>query len=81
MADIWPIENVWSIVKQRLMEKEPTGKNQLKLVITKVWKEIDNDKELCKKLMKSIPDRLQAVINVDGNQISRSDYRGGDREE
>ena len=81
MADIWPIENVWSIVKQRVMEKEPKGKNQLKLVITKVWKEIDNDKELCRKLMKSIPDRLQAVINVDGNQIRRSDYRGGDREE
>ena len=36
MADVWPIENVWSIVKQKVMEKEPKTKPQLKKVILKV---------------------------------------------
>ena len=46
MADIWPIENVWAILKQKVMQKEPKSKGDLKKVITRVWKEIDQDKEL-----------------------------------
>jgi hypothetical protein len=64
MADVWPIENVWAIVKERVMEKEPQTKTQLKKVITKVWQEIHSDKALCRRLISSIPDRLQAVISV-----------------
>ena len=35
MADVWPIENVWAILKQKVMEQEPKSKDQLKMVITK----------------------------------------------
>ena len=74
MADIWPIENVWAIVKDRVKAEEPKDKAALKRVIKKVWKEINLDKVLCKKLMKSIPDRLEAVISVDGRQVRKEDY-------
>ena len=75
MADIWPIENVWSIVKNRVKANEPKTKLQLKNTIKSVRREIDGDKDLCKRLMSSIPDRLAAVIAVNGKQIRRSDYR------
>ena len=41
MADIWPIENVWAILKDRVKEKEPKTKAELKKVIIKVWKGMD----------------------------------------
>ena len=75
MADVWPIENVWIIVKDRVKVKEPKTMQQLKNTIKAVWKDIDSDKELCKRLISSIPDRLEAVITVNGKQIRRSDYR------
>ena len=81
MADVWPIENVWSIVKDRVMEKNPQTKNQLKFVIRQVWREVDRDKAMCRRLIASIPKRLQAVIKVEGDQIRKSDYHGGQREE
>ena len=68
------IENVWSIMKQRVKKEEPKSKAELKSVITKVWREIDQDKELCKRLMQSIPKRLQAIIDVGGRQITKIDY-------
>ena len=81
MADIWPIENVWAILKQKVMEKEPKSKEDLKKVITRVWKEIDQDKELCRSLIRSIPRRLKAVIVLDGSQVSKEDYRDMEPEE
>lgn len=35
----------------------------------------DQDMELCRRLMKSIPKRLEAVLKVGGKQIRRSDYQ------
>ena len=62
MADIWPVENIWSIVNELVKSKEPKNKVQLKTIITRVWREINSgDKELCKRLMQSIPTRLDAV--------------------
>ena len=81
MADIWPIENVWAIVKQRVKEKEPKSKQHLKRVIISVWKEVDQDKALCKRLISSVPRRLEAVIALEGKQVRKSDYRANDIEE
>ena len=75
MADCWPIENVWAIVKDRVKAKEPKSKAQLKRVITAVWKEIDADKGLCRRLIQSIPSRLEAVITVGGRQVRKEDYQ------
>ena len=81
MADVWPIENVWAILKQRVMEKEPKTKKDLKNVITNVWKEVDRNKELCRSLISSIPKRLKAVIDNGGSQITKEDYRYMESEE
>jgi hypothetical protein len=59
MADIWPVENIWSIVKEMIKSKEPKNKAQLKTILPRVWREINSDKALCKRLMKSIPPGLK----------------------
>ena len=45
MADIWPVENIWSIVNELVKSKEPKNKVQLKTIITRVWREINSEKE------------------------------------
>ena len=59
MADIWPVEIIWSIVKEMVKSMKPKNKAQLKTIITMVWREINSDKELCKRLMQSIPPGLK----------------------
>ena len=36
MADVWPVENVWSIVKQKVKAEEHKTRPQLKNIITAV---------------------------------------------
>ena len=74
MADVWPIEQVWAILKEKVMQAAPRNKAELKRVITRSWREIDQDKEMIWNLISSIPKRLQAVIDVDGRQITKEDY-------
>ena len=74
MADVWPIENVWSILKGKVAEKECSNDQQLKKAIIAAWREIDDDKALCRHLMASLPHRLQAVIDKEGRQIHKEDY-------
>ena len=74
MADVWPIEQVWAILKEKVMQAAPRNKAELKRVITRSWREIDQDKEMIRNLISSIPKRLQAVIDVDGRQITKEDY-------
>ena len=81
MADIWPIENVWAILKERFKAKEPKSRDQLKKVITQVWRDMDSDKNMRRRLISSILYRLQAVINVGGRQITITYYREMEAEE
>ena len=74
MADIYPIKNVWSIVKTKLDGRNIHSLASLKQQIKIVWREIDQDKALCEKMMKSIPKRLSALIRKDGSQIFKNDY-------
>ena len=47
MADVWPIEQVWAtILKEKVMQAALTNKAQLKRVITRSWREIDQDKQI-----------------------------------
>ena len=69
MADVWPIENFWSIIKEKVKAAEPQNKEALRQVITKSWRDINSDKELLVKLMFSLPKRLRAVIKKNINQL------------
>ena len=42
-SDVWPIENVWGIVKDRVSKKKCENLGQLKREITKVWRSINAD--------------------------------------
>ena len=46
VQDIWPIENVWAIVKAKIDKTETTSLAHLKRKIVSVWREIDADKDL-----------------------------------
>ena len=60
--------------KEKVMQAAPTNKAQLKRVITRSWREIDQDKQMIQNLISSIPKQLQAVIDVDNRQITKEDY-------
>ena len=72
---IWPNENVWAILKDRVKAKEPKSESSVEKVNTQVWRDMDRDKNMCKRLISSISYRLQAVTNVGGRQITKADYR------
>ncbi len=69
-----PLKMYGPLLSRWSKSSSPRLKAELKRVITKVWQEMDEDKELCKRLMLFIPKRLQAVIDVDGRQINKKDY-------
>lgn len=72
MADIWPIENIWGIIRGKLEGLEYEDEFELRKAICREWRQIDF--EICNSAMLSIPRRLQAVINKKGEQVSKSDY-------
>ncbi|CAF5008439.1 unnamed protein product, partial [Rotaria sp. Silwood1] len=58
LDDVWPIENIWSIIRMNLKKKDYQDLFQVKAEIVKIWKNFDIN--LCAKMMSSIPKRLQA---------------------
>ena len=56
MADIWPIENIWSIIKEKLKREEIQNVSMLKRKIVKIWKTITPT--MCSNLINFIPRRL-----------------------
>ena len=62
------------VKKEKVMQAAPTNKAHLKRVITRSWREVDQDKQMIRSLISSIPKRLQAVIDVDNRQITKEDY-------
>ena len=63
--DLNPIENLWTLIKNKVSEKQPTSGAELVKVIKEVWvKEIS--KEFCQSLIDSMPRRIEAVIKNKG---------------
>ena len=65
--DLNPIENVWSWMKVQLRETKLTNLEELKVEIKKLWVLRMDDSPYLKKLVESVPDRIQEVILRDGN--------------
>lgn len=74
MSDVWPIENVWSILKANVKEKDPQNGKELRRAINESWRRISKDRALCARLVSSIPSRLKAVIKNKGSQVRKEDY-------
>ena len=63
--DLNPIENLWTIMKEKVSQQNPTSEKSLADAIKKVWvKEITP--EYCEKLAKSMPSRIRAVLQAKG---------------
>ena len=74
MADFWLIENVWAMIKGKIASKPTNTLKQLKKEIIIAWKEIDSDKDLCRRLINSMPKRAEAIIKKNGSQVYKDDY-------
>jgi hypothetical protein len=62
--DLNVIEQLWDYVERNIREYDISNKNQLKSAILEVWQNIPP--ELTKKLVESVPKRIQAVLQRNG---------------
>jgi transposase len=59
-----PIEHLWAELERRIFNRNPKSKNDLKEIILREWGKIGP--EVTKKLVESMPRRIQAVIEAKG---------------
>ena len=68
--DLNPIEHVWAEVKKTMRERwprrQPTTKEELWETIENAWNLVSSNHRYCRRLVSSMPRRLQAVIEVEG---------------
>lgn len=62
--DINPIEHLWEELKRRVRKTEVSSKEQLKARVTEGWNNIP--REVTRKLVHSMPNRLRAIIKANG---------------
>jgi transposase len=62
--DLNPIENLWADVQKRVDEMPSSTRPQLEAAVVKAWSETST--ELCSKLARSMPKRIQEVIRLKG---------------
>ena len=63
-ADLNPIENLWSIVKNRVNKKKSTNLPKLGALIEEEWKSIDQ--KIVESLVNSMPKRIKTVLKKSG---------------
>ena len=63
--DLNPNENLWTILKNKVSERQPTDANILEQAIKEVWVR-DISPAYCRNLVESMPRRLEAVIKAKG---------------
>ena len=76
MADAWPIENICDYIKQKLDACEIKDLVILKTKIVEISRSISA--ETCSTLIRSIPRRLQCVIDKKGCRIEKEDFEKAD---
>ena len=65
---------IWSLSRESAGDMLDAPEEKFKKAVIAAWREIDDDKALCRHLMASLPHRLQAVIDKEGRQIQKEDY-------
>ena len=64
-ADLSPIENVWPLMKRYVSERGASNVTELADVIVDAWNAVVTP-ELCAKLVRSMPERIQACLQARG---------------
>ncbi len=62
--DLYPIENIWGIVKRKMRNKRPKNSDELKATFKETLASIPLQQ--CHKLITSMPRRIEAVIKAKG---------------
>ena len=70
-ADVNPIEQLWSILSRRLFPFNCIydSKEALWNRLLDEWDHISKDKDMLKRLVESVPNRVEKVIELKGKQI------------
>ena len=68
--DLNPIENLWAIVKSRLRKRDCSTMVKLINAVIQVWFHDENFKNMCPKIVDSMPNRVKLVIEAKGGHIS-----------
>ena len=63
ITDLNLIENLWTVLKHKVSEKQPTNAKELEETIEAVWV-LELSAEYCRSLVESMPKRLEAVIKA-----------------
>ena len=63
--DLNPIENLCSLLKNKVTDRQPTSAQEMEMTIQLVWIH-EITPEYCRNLVESMPRRLQAVLNNRG---------------
>ena len=63
--DLNPIENVWSLLKYKVYQKNPNSISQLKKIIKDEWRSFD--KTYCENLVLSMKNRIKSCIEAQGD--------------
>ena len=63
--DLNPIENLWTALKDKVADLQPSSANELEKAIKLIWTQ-HLSKEYCTSLVSSMPSRIAAVINARG---------------
>lgn len=64
--DINPIENLWSIIKARLRNRDCTVKEKLICAVIQVWYHDPEIQAMCQKLVDSMPTRVAMLLKAKG---------------
>ena len=65
--DLAPIENIWSIMKMKVAEKQPSTIIECAKIINSIWNKLSLD--LARKLTTSMLDRIEECKMLNGNYI------------
>ena len=68
--DLNPIENLWSVVKNRLRKMDCTTKIKLIEAVIHVWFHDEEIKKICKTLVLSMKKRVKSVLENKGGHIN-----------
>ena len=69
-ADLNPIENVWALWKSTMKYQNIKTTEEVWRAAISAWNNLQNDQDLCKNLIDSMPRRLEEVILKNGNYTS-----------
>ena len=65
--DLNPIEKLWTVLKDKVSEKQPASAKELVDAIKTVWVH-EFSAEYCRSLVESMPKRLETIIKAKGGQ-------------